>query len=161
MDHFARPEDELARALDRKTLRRNFQGYTAAQVGEVIAIGSTGISDIGGVYAQNLRPLPHYQELVDSGRLATKRGFRLSAEDRLRREIIQQLMCNAEVDLGCDAEDRFAGELVQLRGLERDGLLDLVGSRVTVSQIGRPFIRNIAMVFDAYLGAPSRYSQTI
>jgi oxygen-independent coproporphyrinogen-3 oxidase len=161
MDHFARPDDELTRALERRTLRRNFQGYTAAQVGEVVAFGATGISDIGGVYAQNVRPLPRYEASVRDGRLATERGYRLTSDDRLRREVIQQLMCNAEVDLGFDAKDRFAGELVQLRGLERDGLLDLVGSKVTVTSLGRVFIRNIAMVFDAHLNAPSRYSQTI
>jgi oxygen-independent coproporphyrinogen-3 oxidase len=74
MDHFARPDDELARARDRRKLRRNFQGYTAAQVGEVVAFGATGISDIGGVYAQNVRPLPRYEASVGGGHLATERG---------------------------------------------------------------------------------------
>jgi oxygen-independent coproporphyrinogen III oxidase len=161
MDHFARPDDELTHALERRTLRRNFQGYTAAQVGEVVAFGATGISDIGGVYAQNVRPLPRYEASVGGGHLATERGYRLSPDDRMRREVIQQLMCNAEVDLGCDAGERFAGELVQLRGLERDGLLEILGSKVAVTSLGRVFIRNIAMVFDAHLNAPSRYSQTI
>jgi oxygen-independent coproporphyrinogen-3 oxidase len=70
-------------------------------------------------------------------------------------------MCNSEVELGCDAEDRFGGELVQLRGLERDGLVEIHGSTVSATPAGKFFIRNIAMVFDAHLNAPSRYSQTI
>jgi oxygen-independent coproporphyrinogen-3 oxidase len=161
MDHFARPDDELARALDRRTLRRNFQGYTAARVGEVVAFGATGISDIGGVYAQNVRPLVRYEASVKDGRLATERGFRLSPDDRLRRAIIQELMCHAEVDLGFDAEDRFPGELVQLRGLERDGLVRFDGSKVKATPLGRVLIRSVAMIFDAHLNAPSRYSQAI
>lgn len=150
MDHFARADDELAIAQRGRTLRRNFQGYTVSKVKEVIAIGATGISDVGGAYAQNLRPLTHYQSTVRSGRLATARGLHIGAEDLLRREVIQELMCNFWVDLGAQAQNRFGAEFAQLQGLARDGLVRLDGNTIEVTPLGRVFVRNVAMVFDSH-----------
>lgn len=164
MDHFALPSDELARAQERRQLRRNFQGYTVIPADDVIAFGITAISDVQGAYAQNTRSLVDYARTVENGRLATVRGCRLTSEDRERRRIIQSLMCNAWVDLGAAAASAFAGELDQLRALQDEGLLELVGSEITLTALGRVLVRNVAMVFDTYLrkpGARPVFSQTI
>jgi oxygen-independent coproporphyrinogen-3 oxidase len=164
MDHFAVPEDELARAQARRSLGRNFQGYTVKAASDVVALGSTGISDVGGAYAQNVRALPRYYERVREGRFATERGLRLSEEDRRRRTIITQLMCNFWVDLGEAGERDFAPELERLQPMEQDGLVRRQGSQLEVTPLGRLFVRNVAMVFDAYLrgaAAPPRFSRTV
>lgn len=161
MDHFALPEDELARAQARRALGRNFQGYTVRAAPDVVALGASSISDVGGAYAQNVRNLPRYYERVRAGRLATERGLRLSEEDRRRRAIITELMCHFEVDLGEQAH-RYAHELERLAPLEEDGLVRREGSRVRVTPLGRLFVRNVAMAFDAYLASGSgRFSRTV
>ncbi|XXF79916.1 oxygen-independent coproporphyrinogen III oxidase [Myxococcaceae bacterium GXIMD 01537] len=163
MDHFAVPEDELARAQARRKLGRNFQGYTVNWAADVVALGSTGISDVGGAYAQNVRALPYYYERVSAGRLATERGLRLTEDDKRRRAVISQLMCNFWVDLGEDGARAFAPELERLRAFEEDGLLVRSGSQLELTPMGRLFVRNVAMVFDAHLaraGRP-RFSRTV
>ena len=164
MDHFALPEDELALAQERRTLWRNFQGYTARPPGDVVALGVTGISDVSGCYAQSTRPLGRYYEAVAGGRLATERGLMLSADDQRRRAVITSLMCNAWVDLGREGASSFAAELERLIPLEREGLVRIDGPRIEVLPQGRLFVRNIAMVFDAYLPGPSEragFSRTV
>jgi oxygen-independent coproporphyrinogen III oxidase len=163
MDHFAVPEDELARAQEKRVLGRNFQGYTVKAAADVVALGATGISDVGGAYAQNVRALPYYYERIQQGRFATERGIRLSEDDRRRRALITQLMCNFWVDLGEDGARDFAPELEQLRPLEEDGLVRREGHQLEVTPLGRLFVRNVAMVFDTYLrqaGKP-RFSRTV
>jgi oxygen-independent coproporphyrinogen III oxidase len=149
MDHFALPTDELSRAQERRALRRNFQGYTVLPASDVVAFGATGISDIGGAYAQNVRPLPRYYGALANGKLATEHGILLDADDLERRRIIESLMCNFWVDLG--ANHRFKEELVALAPLEHDGLVRTNGSEIEVLPLGQVFVRNVAMVFDAYL----------
>ncbi|MCP3098912.1 oxygen-independent coproporphyrinogen III oxidase [Myxococcus sp. K15C18031901] len=163
MDHFAVPEDELARALSERRLGRNFQGYTVKAAADVVALGSTGISDVGGAYAQNVRPLPTYYERVAQGRLATERGIHLTEDDQRRRAVITQLMCNAWVDLGEDGARRFAPELALLRRFEEDGLLERAGTQLELTAMGRLFVRNVAMVFDTYLSRAEkpRFSRTV
>jgi oxygen-independent coproporphyrinogen-3 oxidase len=163
MDHFAVPEDELALAQQRRALGRNFQGYTVKAAPDVVALGSTGISDVGGAYAQNVRALPYYYERVREGRFATERGIQLTEDDRRRRAIITQLMCNFWVDLGEDGTRDFALELERLGPLEDDGLVRREGSQLEVTPLGRLFVRNVAMVFDAYLrqAERSRFSRTV
>ena len=164
MDHFARPDDELALAQERRVLGRNFQGYTVARAGDVVALGATGISDVQGAYAQSVRPLSRYYAAIDEGRFATARGVRLSDDDRLRRDVITSLMCNFWVDLGRDGVTRFARELEDLRALEADGLVRIDGTEVAPTALGRVFVRNIAMVFDAYLRRPDgtrRFSHAV
>src|SRR5262249_44431497 len=129
MDHFALPDDELARAQERRTLGRNFQGYTVKPPGDVVALGVTGISDVAGCYAQTTRPLGRYYAAVAAGRLATERGLALSEDDRRRRAVITSLMCNFWVDLGPGGETAFAGELERLLPLARDGLVRIDGAR--------------------------------
>lgn len=163
MDHFAVPEDELARAQAQRTLGRNFQGYTVKHAADVVALGSTGISDVGGAYAQNVRALPYYYERVRQGRFATERGLRLSEDDKRRRAVITQLMCNFWVDLGEEGTRAFAPELERLRTFEEDGLVVRTGSQLELTPLGRLFVRNVAMVFDAYLAraAKPRFSRTV
>ncbi|MCP3140193.1 oxygen-independent coproporphyrinogen III oxidase [Pyxidicoccus xibeiensis] len=163
MDHFAVPEDELARALSERRLGRNFQGYTVKAASDVVALGSTGISDVGGAYAQNVRALPAYYARVAGGRLATERGIVLTGDDRRRRAVITQLMCNAWVDLGEDGARYFAPELERLRAFEEDGLVTRSGTQVELTPVGRLFVRNVAMVFDAYLSRAERprFSRTV
>jgi oxygen-independent coproporphyrinogen-3 oxidase len=163
MDHFAVPEDELSRAQERRTLGRNFQGYTVRQATDVVALGSTGISDVGGAYAQNVRALPYYYERVSRGQFATERGFHLTEDDKRRRAVITQLMCNFWVDLGEEGARYFAPELGRLRGHEEDGLVVRTGSQLELTPLGRLFVRNVAMVFDAHLAraANPRFSRTV
>lgn len=163
MDHFAKEGDELSRAQDRRALGRNFQGYTVNWAAQTIAVGSTGISDVGGAFAQNVRALPRYYERIRSGRFATERGLSLSSDDVRRRAIIQSVMCNFWIDLEPDGAETFSRELSALEPLERDGLLERRGSEISVTRLGRLFVRNVAMAFDAYLGRPAtpKFSRTV
>ncbi|HLM44393.1 MAG TPA: oxygen-independent coproporphyrinogen III oxidase, partial [Myxococcaceae bacterium] len=124
---------------------------------------ATGISDVGGAYAQNVRALPYYYERVREGRFATERGIRLTEDDRRRRALITQLMCNFWVDLGEQGARDFAEELERLAPLEDDGLVRREGTQLEVTPLGRLFVRNVAMVFDAYLGRSERprFSRTV
>jgi oxygen-independent coproporphyrinogen-3 oxidase len=156
MDHFARPDDELAEAQARRVLTRNFQGYSVRAAADVVALGVSGISDVAGVYAQNTHGILHYQGAVNSGGLATDRGIALSQDDVRRRRIITQIMCNFFVDLGPGAEAEFSSELTRLRALQAEGLVTVSGSQVEVTPLGRIFVRNVAAIFDAYLTEQSR-----
>jgi len=160
MDHFAAPGDELALAQERRALGRNFQGYTVQTANEVIAFGTSAISDIGGVYAQNSHSLPQYEDAIVEGRLAADRGIRLTEDDVLRRGLISQLMCNFFVDLR--EVPGFDSELARLAGLEREGLLTLNGRVAELTPLGRIFVRNVATVFDAYLATQApRFSKAV
>ncbi|WP_186270377.1 oxygen-independent coproporphyrinogen III oxidase [Burkholderia gladioli] len=158
MDHFARPSDELVAAQRKGTLQRNFQGYSTRADTDLIGVGMSSIGKVGDVYAQNAKDLAAWGAAIDAGRLPIARGRRLSAEDRLRRDVIMRLMCHAtlpfaeiEVTYGIRFADRFARELAALREFERDGLVAIEPGCLTIRPAGRPFVRNIAMCFDAYL----------
>lgn len=171
MDHFALPGDELVRAREQRTLHRNFQGYSTHANCDLVGLGVSAIGRIGRAYAQNFKTLPEYYAAIASGRLAVQRGVALTPDDRLRRAVIQELMCNDLVDfreLGAQYEidfDRyFSPELERLRTFEADRLVQLEPGRIVVTGTGRLLLRNIAMVFDAYLAqqAPNPvYSQAI
>jgi oxygen-independent coproporphyrinogen-3 oxidase len=163
MDHFALPDDELSRAQERRTLGRNFQGYTVKSASDVVAVGSTAISDVAGAYAQSVRALPRYYERIQAGRFATERGIVMSEDDKRRRALITQLMCNFWVDLGEEGSRYFAPELQKLKSFEDDGLLVRRGTQLEVTPMGRLFVRNLAMVFDAYLARADkpRFSKTV
>jgi len=154
MDHFALAGDELARAQERRTLWRDFQGYTTQRARATVAIGASGISDFGNAYAQNEHALGQYEAAIAAGRHATVKGMWLSADDRRRRDAIVQLMCNGWVDLGSDGERYFARELEALDAAVRDGLVASRGREVLLTELGRTFVRNVAMVFDAHLARP-------
>lgn len=158
MDHFAKPEDELCRAQDARTLHRNFQGYTTQAGCDLLGLGVSSISGLDDVYAQNWRDLPSYYAALDEGRWPTMRGMQVTAEDKLRRTVINRLLCHCvvvkseiEQEFGIHFDTYFAAELGRLRDLERDQLVRLSADRIEVAVLGRIFIRNLAMVFDAYL----------
>lgn len=161
LDHFARPDDEICRAQDNRTLHRNFQGYTTKAGCDLYAMGVSSISGLEDVYAQNWRDLPQYYESIAAGRWPTMRGMRVSAEDKLRRSVINRILCHTvlvkseiEHDFEIDFDEHFATELANLRELERDGLVRFDDGRIEVAPLGRIFIRNVAMAFDAYLNKP-------
>jgi oxygen-independent coproporphyrinogen III oxidase len=160
MDHFALPEDDLARADDASTLGRNFMGYTPSASSEVVALGTSGISDLEGAYAQNHRRLASYLQAVDEGVLPVERGYRLDADDLLRRDVIISIMCRWGVDLAdaaerhaVDATAYFAPEIRALHapdGLVAEGLATVDGLDVRLTDRGRPFVRRLAQIFDAH-----------
>jgi oxygen-independent coproporphyrinogen III oxidase len=158
MDHFARPSDELALAQRNRTLHRNFQGYTTKAGADLYGMGVSAISSVGGAYAQNRREVPAYEARVAERGIATMRGYRLSDDDRIRRSVIGRLLCHAVIskssvarDLGIDFDDYFAPELKKLMEPAEDGLVAFAGDEISVTPLGRIFIRNVAMTFDRYL----------
>lgn len=172
MDHFARPDDELVKAQRTKTLYRNFQGYTTHKDCDILAFGVSAISQTEEVYAQNVKMLSTYRDRVNGGSLPVERGLRITHEDRLRRAAITQIMCDLELNKvafgaawGVDFDRYFAQGLEELKEMEDDGLVVLTPGRIRVTEAGRMFLRNIAMVFDAYLHQQAadmpRYSRTI
>lgn len=169
MDHFARRGDTLVRAQQEGRLHRNFQGYTTHSHCDLVGLGVSAISSVGEVYVQNRKDLKGYYAAIDAGSLAVERGLTLTDEDRLRRSLINQLMCHFELDLqdflarhGMVFSRYFADEVVRLRELERDGLVELSDRWLRITPKGRFLIRNVCMVFDAYLKpASGRFSRAI
>jgi oxygen-independent coproporphyrinogen-3 oxidase len=164
MDHFALPDDELALGLERGTLHRNFQGYTVKRAPDMVAIGQSSISDLAGCYAQNEKDNARYEETGRGRRLATVRGYRLSADDERRRRAILSIMCEGRLE--GERARGFEAEIASLAPLEARGLVELSGGALRVTPLGRLFLRNVAMAFDAYLGTPTaaagpRFSRTI
>lgn len=171
MDHFAKPDDELARARRERTLHRNFQGYTTKAGTDLVGLGMSAIGSVGDAYVQNVRELPVYQAAVDARGAATFRGVRLSADDRLRRTVIGNLLCHGVVvkpeverEFQIVFDETFAGALERLRPCAEDGLVELLPGEVRATPLGRVFLRNLAMPFDAYLeSAPTTpvFSRTL
>jgi oxygen-independent coproporphyrinogen-3 oxidase len=160
MDHFARPEDELAIAQREGTLYRNFQGYSTHADCDLVAMGVTSIGKVGHHYIQNRRDIEDYYADLDAGRLPVFRGYELDEDDVLRRQVINELICHFRLDFAVIERDfsirfgdYFATELDELAAMERDGLLALDGEGIRVHPAGRLLIRNICMVFDRYLRA--------
>jgi oxygen-independent coproporphyrinogen-3 oxidase len=160
MDHFARPDDELSRARRNRTLHRNFQGYTTKAGTDLLGLGMSAIGAIGDAFVQNRRDLPGYRAAVESKGAATFRGFYLCFDDRLRREVIASLLCHGlvaipevEAKYGIRFGDYFADALERLRPCASDGLVEISASAITATPLGRVFLRNLAMPFDAYLPA--------
>jgi oxygen-independent coproporphyrinogen III oxidase len=160
MDHFALPGDELVRAAEDGTLTRTFMGYTTKRDTETVALGTSGISDIDGAYAQNHRRLASYYQAVDAGELPIERGYPLDPDDIIRRFVITELMCNGGVDLteltgrfGIDAPAYFAEELAELRspgGLVGEGMVEVTDTSIQCTELGALFVRRLASVFDAH-----------
>jgi oxygen-independent coproporphyrinogen-3 oxidase len=171
MDHFALPDDELARAKQARTLHRNFQGYSTRALYDLVALGTSAIGKVGQSYAQNSKQLPDYYAAIDAGRLAVQRGIRLSADDRIRAAVIQELMCHEAVEFAAidaafdlDFGRYFARELEDLHALEADGLVSITPRAIEITPRGRMLTRNVAMVFDAYLqrrASEPQYSRVI
>lgn len=174
MDHFALPSDDLARAQDAAGLHRNFMGYTTHADCDLIGLGVSAISHIGDSFSQNPRDLPSWEIALDEGRLPVWRGMHLNADDVLRADVIQQLMCRGDVDIAT-LEDRyeirfseyFADSLEKLEALRADGLVTADARRIAATSQGRMLLRIIAACFDRYLDQPQaaagrpRYSRVI
>lgn len=163
MDHFALPDDELAIAQEESTLQRNFQGYTTHGHCDLIGLGVSAISQIGDLYSQNSSDLSDYQSLLGSDQLATKRGLLCNEDDRVRRAVIQQLICHFSLDFaaieasfGIDFRAYFSELWPQLASMASDGLIELDTKGIRVSPAGRLLVRSICMVFDAYLTQQNR-----
>ncbi|HKF24688.1 MAG TPA: oxygen-independent coproporphyrinogen III oxidase [Candidatus Acidoferrum sp.] len=158
MYHFAKPGDELAAAQSNRTLHRNFQGYTTKAGADLYGMGVTAISGFRHAYAQNQRELAAWEKAVREHGLATMRGYRLSPEDQLRREVISRLLCHTVIPkreindaFSIDFDEHFACELRRLEIPAEDGLLMISQDEIRATWLGRIFIRNLAMLFDPYL----------
>lgn len=170
MDHFAKPDDELAIAQREGSLYRNFQGYSTHADCDLIGIGVTSIGQVADSYSQNQKSMDEYSAAIDAGQLPIFRGVSLNADDLLRREVITQLICHFDLDKSkieksyhITFNDYFSDELEELKSMEQDGLLVLSLDRIVVEPKGKLLIRNICMAFDAYLRKTTnqRFSKVI
>jgi oxygen-independent coproporphyrinogen III oxidase len=170
LDHFARPDDELAVAQRAGTLQRNFQGYSTRAGASLYGFGISSISSTSDTYRQNHKTLPAWRDALARGELPIERGLRLTAEDARRRTIIMRLMCDRRLDfahlsrlIGVDFVSTYAAELASLADLEADGLLTRDARQLTITPAGAPLLRVVAMRFDATLTSSLRqqHAQTV
>jgi oxygen-independent coproporphyrinogen-3 oxidase len=172
MDHFALPGDELAQAQAHGDLHRNFMGYTTHADSDLLGLGVSAISHLGDTYSQNPRDLHDWEAAIDAGRLPVFRGMRLSPDDALRADLIQQLMCQGTIDIAALEErhgihflEYFEADLLRLLPLAADGLVEVSETHVRATETGHLLLRSIAACFDAYLHAPAqepvRYSRAV
>lgn len=170
MDHFALPEDSLAVAAREGSLHRNFQGYSTHAGLDMYAFGVSSISQVDGIMLQNEKDLGLYEKSLRHGRLPWMKAYALNADDRLRRDVIMGIMCQGRVEWdaishahGVDAERLLVKERLRLIPMMADGLVDMADGVLTVTKLGRFFLRNIAMVFDAHLTSiqEARFSKTL
>ena len=163
MDHFALADDELACAQEDGSLQRNFQGYTTHGHCDLIGLGVSSISQIGDLYCQNNSDLSQYQDCLEHNELATTRGLHCDSDDRLRRAVIQQLICHfqlrfADIELAYSIDFRsyFADVWPQLQQMANDGLIELTDQHINVQPAGRLLVRSLCMLFDRYLDEINR-----
>ncbi len=174
MDHFAKPDDELAIAQQKGELHRNFQGYTTKPESDLLSFGMTGISMLHDVFTQNQKRIKDYYRDIDANQFPIAKGVKLHAEDHLRQAIIIELMCQFhlspkrleekyDIKLNGKFSDYFASEFSELKQLAKDGLVEIQGEEIEVTPTGRLLIRNIASVFDTYLKQRQKkaFSQSI
>jgi oxygen-independent coproporphyrinogen-3 oxidase len=157
MDHFALKDDTLSLALREKRLSRNFQGYTVKQAAQLVGLGATSISDLGVAFAQNASKTSDYLARAATSGLATFRGMNTSNEDRLRRHVITEIMCNLTLDLAevercfhIDFAKHFNSAEPALNALEEDGIIRLGQGRIDITAVGRLFVRHVGLAFDTY-----------
>lgn len=168
IDHYAHADDEMAKALSDKTLHRNFQGYTTDAAEVLLGFGASGIGSLPQGYVANETSIHAYKRTIRDGHLATVRGIPVTADDRMRRDVIERLMCDLAVDLDAVAArhqasgDEFTAELESLAGMEADGLIVRDGHRIRVTEDGRPLVRAACAAFDRYLKAgEQRHSRAV
>lgn len=171
MDHFAKETDELSKALQEGTLHRNFQGYSTHAELDMIALGMSGISQSSRLFYQNTKDLDEYYRLLEEGQLPVIKGYSLTDEDKIRKKIIMQIMCKGAINYskfleitGVDIPEKYPSELDLLTEFEIDGLLIQSPNGFHITETGRLFLRNIAMVFDEYLKksrVKAAYSKTV
>jgi len=171
MDHFAKPDDELSVAMREKKLYRNFQGYSTNAGADLYAMGITSISQLKNVYAQNYKTEKEYYSALDNEKLPTAKGYQLTDDDHLRREVIMKLMCDFELNFETieqqfkiDFKTYFAWGLNNLKEMEADDLIEISDGGIKVKNMGRMLIRNIAINFDGYIERKedkAKYSRTV
>ncbi len=170
MDHFAKKSDDLVKAQQRGSLHRNFQGYSTHADCDMIAMGITAISRVGDNYSQNVRTIEEYEERLSKGEIPIFRGIELEADDVLRREVINQLMCNNQLDIKklerewkIDFKNYFKSSMENLQQMADDGLLKIEKTKITITTSGRLLARSICMQFDRYLQEKNnnRFSRVI
>lgn len=171
MDHFAKPDDELAIAYREKKLYRNFQGYSTNAGTDLYAMGITSISQLKNIYAQNFKNEKEYYQSLDNEFIPTSKGYKLTDDDHLRREVIMKLMCDFELNyksieekFNIDFKKYFAAGLNNLKEMEADELIEISESGIVVNDMGRLLIRNIAISFDGYIERKedtAKYSRTV
>jgi len=166
MDHFAKPQDELAVAQRQGRLQRNFQGYSTLPESDLLGFGISAIGRVGPTYVQNLKSLDEYYAALDADRLPVWRGMELSADDLVRRAVIQALACHFRVSIESielahlvDFRRTFAAELDELKRLEDDGLVEVQPDWIVVTPKGRLLVRAVCMVFDRYLREAQQRAQ--
>lgn len=170
LDHFAKPEDELNLARLDQSLHRNFQGYTTRVECDLVGLGVSAIGKVGDAYIQNQHSLNAYYQAISDGALPVDRGFDMSTDDVIRREVIMTIMCSMPLDFeafesrhGLSFAENFSEEIERLQPYAEAGLVDIDASALRVTPKGRVFVRALAMVFDRYLARPtvSTYSKLI
>lgn len=168
MDHFAKPDDELAIAQREGKLYRNFQGYSTHSDCDLVGLGITSIGRVGDAYMQNYKDLPSYHAALEKNRLPVFKGVELSLDDKIRRAVITQMICHfqlkfsaVEQQFALDFKQYFSNELKQLAAMAEDGLLTIDDGEIQVLPAGRLLIRNICMVFDQYLAQKQQFSKVI
>jgi len=166
MDHFSKPDDELAIAQKNGNLYRNFQGYSTHANCDVVGIGITSISKIGDCYSQNVKTLNEYKEIISAGKIPVFRGYMLDTDDLLRREVIARLICHFRLEFDqiedlyiSDFNRYFFNEMKEIKSMEGDGLLSVDDEKIEVTRMGRFFIRNICSVFDKYFNPGAQATQ--
>jgi oxygen-independent coproporphyrinogen-3 oxidase len=170
MDHFAKPDDELAMAQANGSLQRNFQGYTTHAELDLVALGVSSISSVNHSFSQNVKSLEQYYAILDQDKLPIYRGYLLNQDDLIRKQVIQDLACHFQLNFAkieqqfnIQVKSYFETELKDLQAMQADGLLDISNQDITVNTVGRLLIRNICMVFDIYLRKQTqqRFSKVI
>ncbi|MBC3864156.1 oxygen-independent coproporphyrinogen III oxidase [Undibacterium jejuense] len=170
LDHFAKPDDSLAKATLDGSLHRNFQGYTTRSDCDLIALGLSAIGKVGNSYVQNLRTLDEYYACLDRDMLPVEKGFDLNQDDLMRRQIIMDMMCSTGVDFdsvenqyGISFRDYFANELQTMGAYALEGLVGMTDTGIRVLPKGRLFVRAFGMAFDGYLAkqTAAKYSRLI
>lgn len=168
LDHFALPEDSMSVALEEGRLHRNFQGYTTDQAQALIGFGASSIGALPQGYVQNATPLRAWAEAIRQGRPAIDKGIALSDDDRLRRDVIERLMCDLRVDLSEEAgrygvtAAQFQAEREALAPMVEDGLVTVDGDRIEITATGKPLMRTVCAIFDTYLeSGVARHSMAV
>lgn len=173
LDHFVLPEDELYKALEEGLLYRNFQGYcTRRTTGQVYAFGATGISQLDSTYAQNTKDIQEYIDCTMAGEISTRRGYMLTPQERIAKEVIERLMCNYRIQwqeiastLGITTEELKAAlhfDEAQLREMATDGILQMTNEGLEMTDEGHPFVRNVAAALDPLMqGTDKQFSKPI
>ena len=171
MDHFAKPDDDLTKTFHEKKLYRNFQGYSTNAGADLYAFGITSISQLKNIYAQNYKTEKEYYKALDDQTIPTAKGYKLTKDDHIRREVIMRLMCDFELNFKAiedkfkiNFKDYFAWGLNNLKEMQKDRLVEISNDGITVKDMGRLLIRNIAMNFDGYIERKedtARYSRTV